>query len=172
MTLETITNKILEAIIYILPAYVANATPTIFGGGKPIDLGKKFIDGKRIFGDHKTIRGLISGIICGILTGPLLYLLQLEPNLYHSTIKALLLSIGTHIGDLLGSFIKRRLNLKPGASAPILDQLGFLVCALLITYPLYPTDTTTIIILITLTLILHPLTNLIAYLAKIKETPY
>jgi len=165
-------EKITHAIIYILPAYVSNATPTIFGGGKPIDLGKNFFDGKRIFGDHKTIRGLISGILFGILTGILLFLMGLESDFYISLNRAFLLSIGTHIGDLFGSFIKRRIDLEPGAGAPILDQLGFLIFALLLTYPVYPLDMGSIIFLVILTLILHPLTNFIAYILKLKEKPY
>lgn len=169
--LNTIIELIYKSLIYILPAYIANASPTILGGGKPIDLGKKFIDGKRIFGDHKTIRGLIAGITTGTLTGPLLYLLGAETNLLNSFLRALLLSIGTHIGDLTGSFIKRRINLKPGESAPILDQLSFLVFALVLSTPLYPIDITMITTLIVITLILHPITNLIAYKAKIQETP-
>jgi len=123
-------------------------------------------------GDHKTIRGLISGILLGTATGPFLHILGLDPDLHNATIRAALLSIGTHIGDLTGSFIKRRINLKPGTSAPVLDQIGFLIFALLLTYPKYPVDIETLIILTVLTLILHPLTNLIAYIAKIKDKPY
>lgn len=159
------------AIIYILPAYVANASPTVLGGGPPIDMGRNFFDGKRIFGDNKTIRGLIAGILCGTLTGLIIPLFA-SISLYDSLLRAFLLSVGTHIGDLFGSFIKRRLNLPPGASAPVLDQLGFLVFALLITLPFYPLELMAIIFLVFLTLILHPLTNLIAYLLKLKDKPY
>ena len=31
----------LYPIIYIFPAYAANGAPVLFGGGKPLDLGKK-----------------------------------------------------------------------------------------------------------------------------------
>ncbi len=169
--INALIDLIYRSLIYILPAYIANASPTLLGGGKPVDLGKRFIDGRRIFGDHKTIRGLVAGIVLGTLVGPLLYILELENNLYNSFIRALLLSIGTHIGDLTGSFIKRRLGLKPGTSAPILDQLGFLIFALLLTTPIYPINMEMAIVLIVITLILHPITNLIAYKAKIQESP-
>ncbi len=169
--IESIIELIYRSLIYILPAYIANASPTILGGGTPVDLGKNFIDGRRIFGDHKTIRGLISGIVMGTLTGPFLYLIGLEPDITNSFLRALLLSIGTHIGDLTGSFIKRRMNLKPGESAPILDQLGFLIFALILSTPIYPIDVSMAITLIVITLILHPITNLIAYKAKIQEAP-
>ena len=169
--IESVIELIYRSLIYILPAYIANASPTILGGGTPVDLGKNFIDGRRIFGDHKTIRGVISGIVMGTLTGPFLYLIGLEPDITNSFLRALLLSIGTHIGDLTGSFIKRRINLKPGESAPILDQLGFLIFALILSTPIYPIDISMAIALIVMTLILHPITNLIAYKAKIQEAP-
>jgi len=39
-----------EAIWFFLPAYFANATPVVLGGGTPIDLGRNFLDGRRILG--------------------------------------------------------------------------------------------------------------------------
>ncbi len=59
---------VLYPIIYIFPAYCANGAPVLFGGGRAIDSGKKF-RGKRIFGNHKTVKGLISGISSGIIIG-------------------------------------------------------------------------------------------------------
>ena len=41
---------------------------------KPIDFGKKFIDKKRIFGDHKTWKGLFGYIILNIIHKFLIYL--------------------------------------------------------------------------------------------------
>ena len=57
------------ALYYIFPAYCANGAPVLFGGGKPIDGGKMFRDGKPIFGPHKTIRGFIFGILIGTFVG-------------------------------------------------------------------------------------------------------
>src|ERR1019366_5185400 len=62
------------ALWFFLPVGLANVTP-IFAAqlpilnkyDAPIDL-KHSIHGKRIFGDHKTWRGLISGVIIGVLT--------------------------------------------------------------------------------------------------------
>ncbi|MHA1616877.1 MAG: CDP-2,3-bis-(O-geranylgeranyl)-sn-glycerol synthase [Candidatus Njordarchaeales archaeon] len=165
------TKAILDSIIYIFPAYVANAAPVIFGGGAPLDLGKRFIDGKRIFGDHKTIRGLVSGIICGILAGILLSPFT-SLSLMEDVRRAILLSIGAHLGDLLGSFIKRRISIPPGGSLPVMDQIGFLIFSLAITLPFYPLPLPCILFLVLVTLILHPLTNILAYLLKLKEKPY
>ena len=169
---------ILRPLIYVLPAYIANCTPVFVGGGPPLDFGRNFIDGKRIFGDNKTIRGLIGGIFLGTLIGfilPLLFPLVHLPTLTFSDalLLALLLSLGTHAGDLFGSFIKRRLNMKPGAPAPILDQLGFLIFALAFALPFFPYLTLMeIIVVVVITLIIHPLSNLIAYILKLKDKPW
>ncbi|MGQ4892662.1 MAG: CDP-2,3-bis-(O-geranylgeranyl)-sn-glycerol synthase [Candidatus Njordarchaeia archaeon] len=166
-------DRIINLIIFILPAYVANGAPVIFGGGKPIDLGKNFFDGRRIFGDHKTIRGLVSGLLAGSFIGFLIFLF--DPNSsFNIIIQAFIMSLGAHCGDLFGSFIKRRINLKPGQSAPILDQLGFLYFALLFVILICNAsiDLIDLVILTILTLLLHPLTNLGAYLLKLKREPY
>lgn len=169
---------VLRALAYILPAYIANATPVIVGGGKPLDLGKNFIDGRRIFGDHKTIRGFLGGMFFGTLMGfAIFYIYPLldmgKIMLADALILAFLLSLGAHIGDLFGSFIKRRLNLRPGAPAPILDQAGFVIFALLIAYPIYPVvGLLEVLVILAITLIIHPLSNIIAYLLGLKDEPW
>ena len=49
------------SLLLIAPAYISNAGMVLVGGGKPIDNGKMFMDGRRLFGDHKTWKGLILG---------------------------------------------------------------------------------------------------------------
>ena len=65
----TIAELIAQALYFILPAYCANAIPVLFGGGLPIDFGRNFIDGKPLFGAHKTFRGFLSGLLVGTLVG-------------------------------------------------------------------------------------------------------
>lgn len=167
-----------RALAYILPAYIANSAPVLTRGGPPLDFGRKFIDGRRIFGDNKTICGLLGGLTFGTLTGfilPILFpLVGLKKiSVLDAISLALLLSIGTHIGDLLGSFIKRRLNLNPGAALPVMDQLGFIIFALLISYPLYPLlNSLELAICLLFTLLIHPLSNAIAYSVGLKDVPW
>ncbi len=56
-----------ETIYIYLPAYIANATPVILGGGGSLDRGRNWVDGKPVFGDHKTIRGTLSGLAAGFI---------------------------------------------------------------------------------------------------------
>ena len=148
MALDLSLIMFLQAIWFILPAYTANGLPVLFGGGSPIDFGKTF-NGKRIFGDGKTIRGFVGGVLSGTLVGLTLFyvgpiLNQSIPesqgliDLSYNPILGLLISVGALTGDLVGSFIKRRLNLKRGAPAPFLDQITFLVFAFLHTRMLQP----------------------------------
>ena len=71
-------GKILSALIYVLPAYVANATPVPFAKilkkTTPIDGGRSAWDGRRILGDGKSWEGLFSGLAGGTLIGVILYL--------------------------------------------------------------------------------------------------
>ncbi|MFX0057290.1 MAG: CDP-archaeol synthase [Candidatus Hodarchaeota archaeon] len=49
------------SLLFIVPGYLSNAGMVIVGGGKPIDGGRFWQDGRRILGDHKTWKGLIKG---------------------------------------------------------------------------------------------------------------
>ncbi len=160
---------ILYPIIYIWPAYVANGAPVLFGKGKrmPLDLNKK-VGGKPIFGKHKTVRGLIGGLLSGFIMAGVESLF-LPYMLY----VGIALTIGAHIGDLLGSFIKRRMNHKEGARLFVIDQYLFLIAALAVAFPLgYLPNIYGIVFLFILTGILHPLTNFLAHRLGIKNVPW
>ncbi|MFX1518467.1 MAG: CDP-2,3-bis-(O-geranylgeranyl)-sn-glycerol synthase [Promethearchaeota archaeon] len=182
MSLNLSLIMFLRALWFILPAYTANGLPVIFGGGPPLDFGKT-INGKRIFGDGKTIRGFFGGVLSGTLVGLTLFyvgpiLNQSIPesqgliDLSFNPIAGVLLSVGALTGDLIGSFIKRRLDLKRGAPAPILDQITFLIFALLFASLIIFIPLEYVIILIPLTLGLHLFTNFVSWLIGLKKVPY
>lgn len=160
--MRDVLYEAIHAFYTFLPAYFANATPTIFGGGQPIDFNRNFIDGRRVFGENKTIRGFIAGLAFGTIVG------VMEKEIW----RGFLLSLGALVGDLAGAFIKRRVGMSPGAPLPIIDQLDFVAGALILSSSFYTYDATTIIFVIGLTLILHVLTNVIAYFLKIKSKPW
>jgi len=172
---------IVKTIWLLLPAYTPNNFAVLFGGGKPLDLGKYFIDGKRILGDGKTIRGFIAGVLGGILTAHVQLLIEkiLNVHLYSSLEYSaflqliFLLSFGAMLGDSIGSFLKRRFGFERGKSFPILDQLMFLVFALLLAsrceafYKLFTRDV--VITGLIITPLLHLAVNVIAYKLKLKD---
>jgi len=142
-------NNLAFAIWYILPAYFANATPVILGGGKPIDLGLKWIDGERIFGDHKTFRGILAGVLVGTVIG----------TLQGRDLVGFFQSLGAMLGDLTSSFFKRRLKRKPGQWTPVLDEEGFLVFALILSNQIEPLSMKVVLFLLVITPIIHFGTN-------------
>ena len=158
---------IIYPLIYVFPAYVANGAPVIFGGGLPIDLNKK-ISGKPIFGSHKTIRGLVAGLLAG-------FILAYFESIFipYMLVVGILLSIGTHFGDLLGSLIKRRIGTREGVSMPFLDQYLFLLFAFIFSFPLGNLPSWYgILFIVILTGLLHKGTNIAAYLMKLKKVPW
>ena len=163
------------ALWFIFPAYCANAVPVIFGGGYPIDAGRTFFDGKPILGSHKTFRGFFSGLVVGTLVGFLQTLLfqhvlfQYNAQFRYDALLGFMVSLGALVGDLAESFIKRRLDLPPGSSLPIADQLDFLIGAFLFSLPVSPPSLLTALIIIVITPPIHFLTNLLAGLLGIKR---
>ncbi|MEM2935709.1 MAG: CDP-2,3-bis-(O-geranylgeranyl)-sn-glycerol synthase [Candidatus Bathyarchaeia archaeon] len=161
-----VAEVVYQALYFIFPAYCANAAPVIFGGGTPIDRGKTFRDGRPILGPRKTFRGFFAGLAIGTLVG----LLQ-NPN---NVLLGFTLSLGALTGDLVESFFKRRLNIPPGASFPVADQLDFIAGALLFSLLVSPPSLTveTIAVIVVITPPIHLLTNIFAYLLKLKKEPW
>ncbi len=176
----SILNELLITLFIIWPSYVANATPVIVGKAfkrrTPIDLGKNFIDGRRIFGDGKTYEGFTCGLIAGFVIGEMTYLLVpdwIRPYL-PTPFAVFMMCLGALTGDLIGAFIKRRLGLPRGAPVPLLDQLDFLLMALFTLWLIEPWLLTPlrVILAIAITPPIHLLTNAIAYLLRLKKEPW
>lgn len=130
-----------------------------------MDFGKSLPDGKRILGDNKTVRGFLSGLIVGAIVGALEYTL-FSKNLLPI---ALLASLGALSGDLVGAFLKRRLKIKPGGAFPGVDQLDFVLGALLFVSPFHEIGWGAIAITMFVTPPIHFLTNVAAYFLGLKS---
>ncbi|MDW7776373.1 MAG: CDP-2,3-bis-(O-geranylgeranyl)-sn-glycerol synthase [Methanosarcinales archaeon] len=180
----------------MLPAYAANPMAAVFGGGMPMDLGKNFRDGRRILGDGKTIRGLVAGTVCGLVTG--LIQIGVAPRIaengllsdwpfFQSALDAYssgtmlvvgLMALGALLGDSAESFVKRRLNLKRGAMFPVADQLDFVLGAWVLTFIVAPVWFKTyftswmLVTVLVITPLLHLMTNVFGYLIKVKKEPW
>jgi len=169
-TVISALNMSAYVIYFMLPAYLANATALAFGGGKPLDSGRKFTDGHRIFGDGVTWRGTLIGTGIGSLIGSLQGILS--GNIIQGILLGFFLGGGALIGDACGSFVKRRMKIKRGQPTPFLDQLDFVVVALLFasTVVILPFYMITLILIISF--ILHLSANIIAYFLGIKKVWY
>ena len=173
-----------EALWIILPAYAANGLVPLIGlktGLHPIDGGRSR-NGKRILGDGKSWEGLIAGAVIGMVIGivqmlafPLLpwgvspvplEIVAMSPLL------GFLLGFGAMVGDIAASFFKRRIGMKRGGSAPILDQDDFVVGALVFAALLVFVKAEWFVLLLILTPIFHYFASFIGYKVKIKKTPW
>lgn len=209
------------SMLFIVPAYFSNAGMVIVGGGKPLDRGKNWRDGRRILGDHKTVSGLVKGpLFIGIPLSCALFLLfiVLWPAIHEIQItgatlgvyklyskisyyqyyfiggplnqypigilmlgfRIIFCSYGAAFGDLAGSFLKRRFNIKSGAPFWVVDQLDFAVGAIIFAsipalfFPgfYFIPDVNIIIFLLILTPSVSLIANTIAYLTKLKDVPW
>ncbi len=209
------------SMLFIVPAYFSNAGMVIVGGGKPLDRGKNWRDGRRILGDHKTVSGLIKGpLFIGIPLSCALFLLfiVLWPAIQEIPITGTTLGVyklyskfsyyqyyfiggplnqypigilmlgfrivfcsyGAAFGDIAGSFLKRRFDIKSGAPFWVVDQLDFVVGAIIFAsipalfFPgfYFIPDINIIIFLLILTPSVSFIANTIAYLIKLKDVPW
>ena len=186
MDINIILLACLTSLYFILPAYFSNGGALAFGGGKAVDLNRKDKKGNRWIGDGVTWRGAIAGTIIGVLTGAVqgyfnpdiiaaigpYIITPIIHDINSGILIGFLLGFGAILGDALGSFIKRRLGIGRGKRAPLLDQLDFLIVALLLVSFVIQLNWLFIVISIFLTLIIHTLANIIAYLLGIKDVWY
>jgi CDP-2,3-bis-(O-geranylgeranyl)-sn-glycerol synthase len=161
---------IVEALKFVFPAYCANAAPVLAGGGPKMDFGKNFYDGKRIFGNNKTFRGFFFGWGIGIGVG------LVEGAVFgfqnFSVLFSLLIPLGALLGDLAGAFMKRRLDIAPGGLLPIVDQVDFVIGAIVFSIPLAMISWEVAVVVLLITPPIHLSTNFLAYKMKLKSNPW
>ena len=108
---------ILQLLVLLV---LANGTPVVAKNilgerlAYPLDGGVQFVDGRPLFGRSKTVRGVVLAIMVTTAGAPLIGLEWMIGALVGSFAMA---------GDLVSSFIKRRLGLPPSSRASGLDQL-------------------------------------------------
>lgn len=160
---------LLYPIIYVFPAYCANGAPVVFGSGAPVDFKKKY-NGKRIFGDHKTIKGLLAGVCSGIIIG---FCESIVPGFSYMLVIGAVQGVGAMAGDLAGSFIKRQRGMKEGSKGGLMDQYLFVLFALALSIPFgHMPIWQGLAVVLVLTGMLHKLTNIIAHRLKMKNVPW
>jgi CDP-diglyceride synthetase len=99
---------------------VANGTPVIATKvlgrtvAYPVDFGIAFWDGQPLFGASKTLRGIVLAVALTSVAAPLIGL--------DWTFGALI-AVTAMFGDLLSSFVKRRMGLAPSSQCIGLDQI-------------------------------------------------
>jgi CDP-archaeol synthase len=108
----------LQVLQFVVLLLAANGAPVIAtkvaGHGVPLDRGGRWLDGQPLFGASKTLRGLLIAVAATAAAAAVLGL---------GWRTGVLVGAAAMLGDLLSSFVKRRLKLAPGSRATGLDQV-------------------------------------------------
>jgi CDP-2,3-bis-(O-geranylgeranyl)-sn-glycerol synthase len=157
---------ILELLILIS---VANGTPVlakkILGDvlSYPIDGGALLPDGRPLFGPSKTIRGLVLSFLITPLAAVFLgFPWQL----------GLLIAGAVIAGDLLSSFVKRRIGLSPSSRAIGLDQIPESLFPLLASRWLLPVTFLDVVIGVAIFWAAAPILSRLFFHLRLRDQPY
>jgi CDP-2,3-bis-(O-geranylgeranyl)-sn-glycerol synthase len=162
-------DHILVIVEILVLLGVANGTP-IFASrllGKrfnaPLDGGLKLPDGRPLFGPSKTVRGLVLSVVCTMLAAALLGF---------EWITGAGLASASMFGDLLSSFIKRRLGLRVHSQAFGLDQVPESLLPLLVLRQHLGLGYGDIVIIIATFIVLELLLSRLLYRLHVRDRPY
>ncbi len=174
---------LLQVIWLFLPAGCANmaaaASKCVPFLSYPIDANKTW-RGNIIFGSHKTWRGLFFGFLAAIAMA------YIQQTIYHTGanyylfdyshlnfwILGVLMASGALLGDLLRSFIKRRLHINPGTLWFPFDQVDWILGAIIFTAWYVPISLGQMIIAVLLSVLIHPLVNYVCYLIHMQKNKF
>jgi CDP-2,3-bis-(O-geranylgeranyl)-sn-glycerol synthase len=158
---------LITKILFLL--LLANGTPVIAKkllGSRlayPLDGGRNFIDGRALFGNSKTIRGIFFSVLVTSF-GALL--------IGYSVQTGVLFSAASLSGDLVSSFIKRRLNLPPSSRALGLDQLPEAIFPLLICWQALALDLPTAMTVVVIFFCSEIVLSRLLFRLHIRDHPY
>lgn len=176
---------ILQTLYLALPGIVANSIPILVAKlpilrrwNMPLDFGRTW-RGKRWLGDHKTVRGLVFGILAAGGTAWLQLWISQQGwlqnwELIDYTRPDLLwlggsLGVGALLGDAVKSFFKRRAGIAPGASWFPFDQLDTTLGILIALCFFYIPPLPVVMIGLLVGPALHVASNVVAYVLGIKQ---
>lgn len=182
-------KEVLFAIWFFAPAGFANGTPVIFAAlpglrnvDAPMDFGKMY-HGQRIFGEHKTWRGLISGMIVATLILLFQQLLvvhfawaqSLTTQVDYQSLPTLILGplfgLGALGGDAIESFFKRQRHIPPGHGWFPFDQTDYIIGGALATAPFVRLSLREYVALILFWLAAHIVVTYIGYVIGLRKHP-
>jgi CDP-2,3-bis-(O-geranylgeranyl)-sn-glycerol synthase len=183
------SHDILFSLWFFMPAGFANSTPIIAAHlpglsnlNLPMDLGRTF-RGKRIFGEHKTWRGLLIGLLVGVLIVWLQALAyrhygwaqSIASPLDYGTISFMALGtalgVGALMGDAIESFLKRQFNIASGHTWFPFDQLDFVIGGTLLSAVYVRLPAKDYVFILFIWFGMHLLFSYIGFLLKLKERP-
>ena len=130
---------------------------------RPVDGGLLLPDGRPLFGSSKTLGGLLAAIV---VTAWVAWLFGWSPltGIYFAALAM--------VGDLLASFIKRRLAIPASGMAPGLDQIPESLFPLLGVRGMFDLSWSQVVILVIIFIVLDYVLSYFLYLLHIRKQPY
>lgn len=182
-------SDIWMAVWFFLPAGAANAIPVVVAhipGLKqwdaPLD-GRRTFRGRRIFGNHKTWRGLVAGMAASTLV----LWLQQQIVVHEGWVAAFsasvdylalptlivgpLFGLGALGGDAIESFFKRQRGVAPGHGWFPFDQIDYIIGGALVTAPFVHLTARHYLWMLIIWLGVHIVVSYIGYKLHLKERP-
>ena len=129
----------------------------------PIDFGAELPDGRRLFGGSKTWRGVAGALLATVAIAVLLG--------YSAWIGGTV-AVFAILGDLISSFIKRRLGMRPSSMAPLLDQAPESLLPALVSMHDFALDDIHVIALVVVFVVVELLLSLLLYRLGVRSRPY
>jgi hypothetical protein len=154
---------------------------------RPLDFGLRY-KGKRIFGDHKTLRAPVVYVVCCTLAtlfqawlqsrGYLPQRLLLVDYEEYGVLVGILLGLGMALGELPNSLLKRQLDVAPGKKKGgllgialfLLDQVDLAIGIWIFLFILIRPSLSLVAWSFLLTLLLHVAVSTVGYLLGMRET--
>ena len=128
-----------------------------------VDFGQKLPDKNHIFGTSKTWRGILASLLATTVAA---WLLDYPPE------TGMLVAVYAMSGDLLASFVKRRLSMKQSSMAPLLDQVPESLLPAYLLKEEFNLNSSAIMVLVLIFIIIELLLSHILYRYGVRKQPY
>lgn len=159
-------RALIELIILLLLANGAPVVAARLAGQRlawPVDGGLVCRDGQPLLGPSKTWRGLAAGVLTATAAG---WPLNLDPALGAA---AGALSL---LGDLLSSFVKRRMGVPPSGQATGLDQIPEALLPAAVLAPALGLGVAQVVAVVATFMALELLLSVAGYRVGLRRRPY
>lgn len=153
----------------LLLLFVANGAPILARiplkekAGYPVDGNLVFVDGRRLLGQSKTWRGVVSSV--GLTT-------LVAAILGFSAVFGLLFGLFAMFGDLVSSFLKRRLGMAVSSMALGIDQVPESLFPMLVAYWMLALEGTSVVFVVAVFFVTELLASRVLYKLKIRQHPH
>lgn len=176
-------DLLIQVLWFLVPAGAANTIPPLAAKllphwSWPLDGGLSF-RGRRLFGSHKTLRGLLAGLLFATLVhqlqcaaagqwmAPAAWAVQ--PLFHQAWWLGPWLGLCALAGDAVKSFCKRQLDIAPGHSWFPWDQVDWILGTLAGSYWLLDLSLAFMLLSLAAGLLLSRAVRIIGYLLAINE---